>query len=183
MHRIKISTSDAKEKSLFELNYTIYYAMVERVVLNFGISQQDAAEICQDVFLRYHDFHLQICTDKTKFWLLRVAKNCSVDFKRKNKKMTNQISADFESVQNVGWKIQALETENQEATAQKSEFLKSILSKPNFSLLRSFYIEKKNSRRIAEELGLKQSTITKSLSRQRHALSQIMERNFSNKHY
>lgn len=139
-----------------------YGAMVYRLAYAQLRSRQDADDVFQEVFLRYHRA-APPCESEThrKAWLLRVTANCA------------------KSLAASPWKRRSVPLEDVYAYDQPEESgLDDALSRlpPKYrAVIHLYYYEGYGTEETARILGRKPSTVRAQLTRARHILARLLK--------
>ncbi len=152
--------------------YERYFALVALVIRGFRLPGPDVEEILQEVFLSFFRHCESIAPAKRKAWLCATARNKSLDRMRRLAVRNEVELGEEESKRTALSASRALALARQE-TIERA--LEGPAAKP-LTLLHEHYFDGKPVGEMARARGLKVSTVTSALCRQRKLLArQIRE--------
>ena len=143
MNEIKLIVKCQKgEKEAFNELITIYYPYVLKFLVKLTADEEIAQDLVQETFLKLV-IHIDKFDVKGKAmfstYLMKIAKNCYLDYLKKNKKIASEV--DIESISDMILKeIESLPFEQAQAIKLK-------------------YLEEYSLKEIAEKMGTKPMTI------------------------
>lgn len=146
----------------FIKNYNLYYLKIYQFIYRISQSHVESEDICQDVFLSFHD---EISKGKTpdniKAWLYKCALNRYINSKRKRKKFkfTNDLSHyDKESAHSI---------ENEIVISERKQIIKKAISSlaSQEQILINLYNDECSYKEISEIMDMKYTSVGKTLSR------------------
>ena len=74
---------------IFQRVFDQYYSLIKYVVRQCGVSDEDANDVTQEIFLRFHTHLSKIDQPRSiKSWLITSARNLAIDHIRKSSKLT-----------------------------------------------------------------------------------------------
>lgn len=153
--------------------YQMYKDMLYNVSLRIIKNQQDAQDMVHDAFIKAFQNIAKLENDLNLGpWLKRIVVNCSLDFLRQQKKL--------------GWLQESYELQHEEETTTDEleentlefEDVKKAINalKDKYRIIIVLYlIEDYSHREIAEQLGLKESTVRNQYVRGKRLLRQQLQ--------
>ena len=152
--------------------YQMYKDMLYNVSLRIIKNQQDAQDMVHDAFIKAFQNIAKLENDLNLGpWLKRIVVNCSLDFLRKQKKL--------------GWLQESYELQEEETQTEmfedhslKIEDVKKAINalKDKYRIIIVLYlIEDYSHREIAEQLGLKESTVRNQYIRGKRLLREQLQ--------
>ena len=152
--------------------YQMYKDMLYNVSLRIIKNQQDAQDMVHDAFIKAFQNIAKLENDLNLGpWLKRIVVNCSLDFLRKQKKL--------------GWLQESYELQEEEEQTEmfedhslKIEDVKKAINalKDKYRIIIVLYlIEDYSHREIAEQLGLKESTVRNQYIRGKRLLREQLQ--------
>lgn len=155
----------------------MYQPMIWRIAKGFGMTDEDAADACQNTMVRLTHVvdqwseHPPGKNSKFRGWLYRVAKNCMLrQFENDNRRISMQTNS--EALKNHEPIARSLDTESQyqyEFRRQMFAFvarqIRPCFSERNWNAFWRTYVENENVSTVAKELGVKLSAVYVARSR------------------
>ena len=158
MNEIKLIIQCQKgEKEAFNELITIYYPYVSKFLIKLTTDEEIAQDLVQETFLKLV-MHIDKFDVKGKAmfstYLMKIAKNCYLDYLKKNKKIASEI--DIETISDT--------ISIEDKIAEKNEVdmvLKEIDTLPfeQAQAIKLKYLEEYSLKEIAEKMGTKPKTI------------------------
>ncbi|MBC2845323.1 RNA polymerase sigma factor [Winogradskyella flava] len=153
--------------------YQMYKDMLYNVSLRIIINQQDAQDMVHDAFIKAFQNITKLENDLNLGpWLKRIVVNCSLDFLRKKKKLS-WLQESYELQQD-----EEVLTEELDNTSLKFEDVKKAIDalKDKYRIIIVLYlIEDYSHKEIAQQLGLKESTVRNQYVRGKRLLKQQLQ--------
>lgn len=165
--------SDSKQKSKFEEIYQTYKKVIYFIALKYLKNEKLAEEAVQEIFFKVFcniEKIVSLESNKTKGYLMEIARNTAIDIYRKERVRFAEIKID---------EMPSYDIEDDfclEKIIIKKEISKQILSSMNNlkeldrKILRLTYIEEKSEKEVAEALGLSYENTRARISRARKKL-------------
>ncbi len=155
--------------------YLNYKDMLYNVSFRIVKSKQDAQDTVHDAFIKAFQ-HIDTLENNRTLgpWLKRIVINCSLDFLRKKKKL-NWLQESVELPE-----VEEEDTETFEETSLKVSAIKKAINslKDKYRIIIVLYlIEDYSHREIAEQLGLKESTVRNQYIRGKRLLMEQLQNN------
>ncbi len=158
MNEVKLILKCQKgEKEAFNKLITIYYPYVSKFLLKLTTNEEITQDLVQETFLK-----LIINIDKFDIkgkatfstYLMKIAKNCYLDYLKKNRKISSEI--DIETVSDI-----ILLEDKLEEKEEIDNILKQIDQLPfeQAQAIKMKYLEEYSLKEIAEKMGTKSITI------------------------
>jgi len=161
---------------VFHKVFDQYYGLVKYIVKRCGVSNGDVADIVQESFFRLYQ-HKKALTHQAviKSWLANTAKNLSIDFLRKHKRVSALTDEQSDKMAE-----QSTENDTRELEIELiGKLLKKISIETGETSAVDFYIKGLSAKQIAEINSEPISSVTNRLSRFRkkfkHRLIQHIE--------
>ncbi len=158
MNEIKLIIKCQKgEKEAFNELITIYYPYVSKFLIKLTADEEIAQDLVQETFLKLV-IHIDKFDVKGKAmfstYLMKIAKNCYLDYLKKNKKIASEI--DIETISDT--------ISIEDMIAERNELdmvLKEIDTLPfeQAQAIKLKYLEEYSLKEIAEKMGTKPITI------------------------
>jgi RNA polymerase sigma factor (sigma-70 family) len=147
--------------------YANYFSLVVFVLRKMRLREEECEDIAQEVFVRYYKQVHNVNENSVKAWLVTTARNLALDKFRQAKTRRTDVCQDA-----IGNSARSLWKEEDESERQASRekmltLLEEQAKEPKNGILSDFYLEAKSTKTIAAERGLKVSSVTCALSRQR----------------
>ncbi len=148
-----------------------YQSKVMAVAWKVTNNQKDAEDVAQEVFLQAFRSINQFRGDSSfSTWLLKIAMNKSLDWKRKQKEVLQPFDDVFAGVGNCTEQL-IIEKSNREtihsAVAYLPEKYKIVIT--------LYYFEERSYKEIGETLGIAAKTVESRLYRARHLLKEHLK--------
>jgi RNA polymerase sigma-70 factor (ECF subfamily) len=154
--------------ALFEQIVLEYQNLVFTVCLNIVQNEHDAENMAQETFLSAYcslrDFH----GGNIKSWLCRIAVNKSIDFKRKQSKMSFEDFAETLAHAGSGVEEQFMQTERKERLRK----ILSLIPRKYSSVIQAFYFNGLQVKEIAGQMQLPEKTVETRLYRARKIIKE-----------
>jgi RNA polymerase sigma factor (sigma-70 family) len=158
--------------SITEDAYKAYIRLVIHVLRQYRLSDSDVEEICQDVYFSYFRHLESITPGKEKSWLVTCARNAAIDNIRRAKRIKSEIFNESNTLHSVTHK-DFIDFERRDYL-QRIELRLEHASQSKLAILADYYINKQPIRAIANSRGMKTSSVTSALHRQRKRLAAIL---------
>jgi len=139
-----------------------YYGLVKYIVARCGVTNGDVADIVQESFFRLHQHKKELTHQIViKSWLANTAKNLSIDFLRKHKRVSKLTDEQSSKIQE-----QCTENDTRELEIELiGKLLKKISIETGETSVVDFYIKGLSAKEIAEINREPISSVTNRLSR------------------
>jgi RNA polymerase sigma factor (sigma-70 family) len=156
--------------------YESTFRFVVFVLRRLHVQEQDIEEIAHDVYVTYIHHAGNIDPNKVNAWLAVTARNRAFDLFRKHAaRKTTSDSAAVENAESGTWSATLDDCRTRENALAVSSALESWSRRRPGGVLDAFYLDGKSARRIASERGLKTSSITSALTRERKKFRAFVE--------
>lgn len=156
----------------FESIYLEYHHMVIHLAFDILHDRDLAQDVCQEVFIKFHEKIEHLDRDRIKGWLLRCGKRKAIDFLRRSYRK-NEVSAISEKMEEDFVVEYLLETENEKSRRKFRNFLLEKLKQKNqmwYELMIRVVVENESAAAVAEEYGITLVNLRMKISRARHWL-------------
>ncbi|MCA2961835.1 MAG: sigma-70 family RNA polymerase sigma factor [Silvanigrellales bacterium] len=149
--------------------FDAHFRLVAFTLRKMRVSEQDLEEMSQETFLRYFRHCLNIEPHAVKAWLVTTARNVALDAFNKAKRRKTDTSTDAAtSAQSNVWNPDAAQEAARARAAETAmASLKEAARSQRFHILKDFYLGEKSVKEISAKRGIKVSSVTSALSRQR----------------
>lgn len=164
---VNARTEASEKRDQFKAIYEEKFPFIIFILRRLRVSENEIEELTQDTFLSYFKHAHSIDPEKTNAWLATTARNLAFDSFRKRK--SRQTEANEAEVARAPCKKSEDEdeSEREDRAARVAEALETWSQKNRGALLFDFYLRGKSVRALSEERGLRVSSITSALTRQR----------------
>lgn len=161
------------DRKAFREIYGLYAEMIYNIALKFSKSKEDAEEITQEVFIKVYRFSGKFeGKSSVKTWLYRMAVNTSLNFIKKNRKLSSVEDVDLG---NVYFYHPGLAFEYKEKAQLMFSLLDKLPEKQKTAFLLS-YIEDLPRKEVATIMDLSLKAVEALLQRAKKKLKQLLER-------
>lgn len=156
--------------------YEAHFRLVVFVLRKLHVAEQDIEEMTQETFLRFFNHCLDIEPHGRKSWLVTTARNVALDSYNKAKRRKTEVCSKItaEGTFNLWNGDAANEAERSAASEAAMATLAAVATPKRFHIMKDFYLERRSIKEIAEKRGLRVSSVTSSLSRQRAQFVTLM---------
>lgn len=148
--------------------YTNYVGTIIRNVLREQVSQEDLEELTADVFVALWRHAAEMRTDNLTSYLASIARSKAINYLRKHHPFTESLE-----------EVTLADSTDISATAEQAELAQLLtemletLSTQNRDILIRYYYYHQTIREIAQEMGMKESTVKTRMHRSRKQLRQL----------
>lgn len=150
--------------------WTEYRSSLQSFLRSKVSSREDAEDLLQEILIKTHaNLHTVKEDSSVKAWLMQVANRVIIDFYRKSKRSTGELTDEGE-----WWDEHNIETD-QGLERCVRPFL-GALRDDAAELLQAIDLEGRSQKEVAEELGLSYSTVKSRVQRARGELRKIANR-------
>ncbi len=152
-------------------------AMIFRVIMNFGVSREDAEDLSQEVFLDAFRNIRKFRNDaEISTWLYRIAINKSINFVKKNKNLKHAKSRldDIKAVDN-NWPVES--SEEHFVTNEQKNLLYNSIEKLSENQRIAFTLNKLDElsyKEISEIMNISVSAVESLIHRAKSTLQNIL---------
>ena len=150
-----------------------HFRLVTFVLRSLRVSEQDVEELAQETFLRYFRHCEGVNPECTKAWLAKTARHVALDAIAKSKRRKTDVCHDTVSASESNlWNARdAYETTRAQAAEQTMTRLSTFTENPRYGILGEFYLQGQSVKAISAKRGLRVSSVTSALTRQRAAFT------------
>lgn len=162
--------------ALTQSAFDAHFRLVAFVLRSHRVSEQDIEEMSQETFLRYFRHCLNVEPHAVKAWLVTTARNVALDaYNKAKRRKTDTCAEAAEGAHTTLWNDDAaLEAERARATDWALATLEASAPSSRYDVLKDFYLGNESVKAISAKRGLKVSSVTSALSRQRaHFVSAV----------
>ena len=153
---------------LFQRVFDQNYSLIKYVVCQCGVTDEDANDVTQEIFLRFHTHLSKINRPESiKSWLITSARNLAIDHIRKSKKLTTLDDDAYEAthIEDNDGLLHELELK------LVGKLIDQLAVKSGDTTLVEFYRQGLSAKEISEKNNEPISTVTNRLSRLRKKFS------------
>lgn len=158
----------------FDQVYSCLFPTIFRVSYRITGDKEAAEDLCQEAFIRYMGRNAGLPDlDQTKFWLIRVVKNLSLNFEKKKKRE----KAAFGRLQRISPTVQEpreREVIDDEIRSEVQDALSRLPNNLRLPLVFREYADL-NYKQIGNILGLSESNVKIRIFRAREKLEKILK--------
>lgn len=160
-------TDAPDRRAQFKAIYEEKFPFVIFILRRLRVSENEIEELTHDTFLSYFRHANSIDPERTNAWLATTARNLAFDSFRKQKSRRTEVNG-AEVARAPCERCEDEDVlEREDRAARVAGALESWSLKNRSALLFDFYLRGKSVRTLGEERGLRVSSITSALTRQR----------------
>ena len=169
--------NDIKDTPDMEEVYRVYYPVVYNYIFYKLLSKENTEDVVSQIFMKVlrNLHHFDSSKSSLKTWIFRIANNTLIDYYRARRTL---VSIDDESANlNSQLSVHFDEQYDQMISPIRQETLKALqyLSERERLFIYYKYYLNTTNRKIAQDLGMKENTVSAILSRARHKLKALLE--------
>ncbi len=146
------------EKAFYDLYRTLRIDFIDWASFSYDISREEAKDVYQETFIVFwnniHDGKLQALTCDAKTYLFGIGKHLILNLMKKNKRSVTFSSDEWMNVVEQS-------TQDHDDCRQSVELCLQALPVKDRRIIELYYLEEKDMKTIARELGYKNSDVAK----------------------
>ena len=169
------TTLSTDAATLTKLAFNEHFRLVAFVLRSMRVSEQDVEEMAQETFLRYFRHCVGVKPECAKSWLTKTARNVALDSIAKDKRRKTEACQDSVNGAHKGMWCEDDDSETNRAAVSDEAMakLKDFTRNPRYGILGEYYLKGRSVKSISTERGLRVSSVTSALCRQRTAFAKV----------